>query len=216
MSQEEYSENSKSTELELSQLELDSRIDEIREIGGVHIPSVLTIEQSAKLIFELESAQFTAIDQKYEVVREKSSIFEISLPSEQYPVIDWLSRQLVNQVGHQAPELGAWVPNEATVMRYESKDSGISPHRDMGYNYGLIAVFTLEGSATLSVLLDESDIKGDRDTFHPLRRFRAGPGSLTLLRGDNFPGTDEQPALHAITAPEEGTRTSVSFRMLSE
>lgn len=217
MSTESFFENADPTELDLTQFRLDEHVHDIRELGGAYIPEALSDRQLSYLLSDLDLARFTEIDEVYETgVREKSSICKVPLPSENYPAIDWLGRQLASLAQHQSSELNTWVPNEATVMRYRGKDVGISPHRDMGYNYGLVAVYTLEGSATFSILRDESAIKKDRNTFGAIREFEAGPGSLIILRGDGFPGTNEPSALHSITAPLEGARTSVSYRMLSE
>jgi hypothetical protein len=92
--------------------------------------------------------------------------------------------------------------NEVTWTRYPKGRGAISPHRDPGDYHGLIAIFTLEGSAPFRVLDDESDSWSSWQTM---------PGDLVLLRS-GWPAPGDRCPTHAAEPPPDGERMIMTLR----
>lgn len=129
-------------------------------------------------------------------------------PSE-HPLVAQLADSLsdvIRRVG--PPGLRDWVPNEAFAMRYTPGGDGISAHHDSSYYEGLIASYTLTGSAEFAVLRS-------RTSSEVVQSWTVVPGELVLLRAPGFserPDCDERP-LHRVSAPlSDEPRLSLTFR----
>ena len=112
---------------------------------------------------------------------------------------------MVHQQGSEIEGLCRWCPNHAWVQRYRPGSRGITVHKDLKRHGLLVAVFTLEGSAAFTVCKNRA---GDARMS-----WAAGPGSLVLLRGPGFDGTEDDRSLHAVGGPGSGQRVSLTFRM---
>jgi hypothetical protein len=93
--------------------------------------------------------------------------------------------------------------NELLYQRYSS-EGYISPHRDHVRYVGLIALVTLEGSATFSVLQD-------RDLESTLAKWEVSPGDIIFLRGADSDGVGRCP-FHCVGGTIGGSRTMISMR----
>ena len=102
--------------------------------------------------------------------------------------------------------LEAYAPNQAVCLRYRDARDGIGPHQD-GKGYGLlVAVFTLRGSATFSVLTGRS---GRRAVIS--RTVKAG--DLVLLRGPGLAGEADGRPWHSVGgAHGRGDRIALVLR----
>jgi len=101
---------------------------------------------------------------------------------------------------HTQPVLPAF--NEATWCRYPAGTGHITAHRDPSAYGGVVAVFTLAGSATVRAW--NSDGR--------MTEWQTGPGQLVVLRGVGWPAADSQCPLHEVDPPVEGERRIMTLR----
>lgn len=111
--------------------------------------------------------------------------------------------KLIQSFGGQLPGLAEWTPTELSFHRYDHQDVGLSHHRDQSVFIGVVAIASIEGLCSFSIMKD-----GEETCFD------ARPGDLFLLRA---PGCtlDEQGEVrpeHAVIDLQTPTRTSMMLR----
>lgn len=106
----------------------------------------------------------------------------------------------------RAEPLREWQPSEVAVQRYATSTAGIGRHRDYLADYGLIAVFTIEGSGQIHVY-------PDRREGEATHRLETGPGSMMLLAGTGLLEDDSSRPTHSVEPAICIPRTSMAFRM---
>jgi hypothetical protein len=117
------------------------------------------------------------------------------------PAVHSLHRAVVAAI---APHVPAWEPDEVTVQRYAPGSTGISAHLDGRRHRHLVAILTLEGTATLRHCTDRDGTTA--------QAWDADAGSLVLLRGPGLGGIEDGRPLHAVDGPRERRRTSFTLR----
>jgi hypothetical protein len=173
--------------------------------GFAYLPSALNVGECDQLGSRLANWPLTEAPAQVGSVRQRARMAIIRADR-------WSSIHALASLAAQLRcALGAsgWTPNEATIMSYGSRDSGISPHRDHRRFGLLVAVLSIVGHGRLTIL-------GDRTGGRVLADLDCRPGDLVLLRGvgltDPVDGSDPRP-FHAVSAPKQGTRISLTFRM---
>ena len=98
--------------------------------------------------------------------------------------------------------LRAWVPDEASVHRYDNAEIGLSFHKDNARFVGLIAILSLDGVCDLAVQRPQGIV------CHT-----ANPGDLVLLRAPGLiHSTEDLRPEHAVVNLRTPTRTSLMVR----
>jgi hypothetical protein len=140
-------------------------------------------------------------------VRMEIDGFDVDAPFEGFPVTAELAAvfgALVRERGRGVRGLATWRPNEAGIGVYRPGSVGITAHLDGRWYRRLVAVFTVVGSAPFEVR--------DGREGATVERWRAGPGSLTLLRGPGLGGARDGRPFHAVHGPSRGVRCSLALR----
>jgi hypothetical protein len=96
--------------------------------------------------------------------------------------------------------------NEVTWTRYPPQRGRITKHRDFAEYGGVIAVFTLQGSANFRVFNSETDAV----------EWRASPGQVVLLRGAGWPTDSHRCPPHEVDPPTSGERIIMTLRSNSQ
>jgi hypothetical protein len=111
----------------------------------------------------------------------------------------------VHAHGRSIAGLAAWRPNDIAAMRYHAGSFGITPHRDNKRYRHLIAIFTIEGSASFTLCADRDGTVIDQ--------WQTVPTSLVLLRAPGPAGAEDSRPFHTVGGPTGHTRVSLTFRM---
>lgn len=180
------------------------------EDGAAHEPGVLPAALREALLAEVDAETYAALPavQGPHRVRQDGEYRVLAgddLPAR--PAVRALREAVVAAVRARAPTipgLDAWWPDEATVQRYAPGSAGITTHLDGRRHPYLVAILTLEGSATLRQCSDRAGT-----TLHA---WDADAGSLVLLRGPGLAGVEDGRPLHAVEGPRDGRRTSLTLR----
>lgn len=122
--------------------------------------------------------------------------------------------RLVNRLGADvrrcAPVgsgLDGYAPTSGVCLRYRGEEDGIGPHRDGKGYVLLVAVFSLWGTASFSIV-------SDRTARRIVARRVAQPGDVCLLRGTGLAGVEDGRPWHSVAAPGgNGLRVSLVVRM---
>ena len=88
-------------------------------------------------------------------------------------------------------------------MRYHAGSLGITPHRDNRRYRHLIAILTVQGSASFTLCADRDGTILDQ--WHTV------PNSLVLLRAPGLAGAADSRPFHTVGGPTNDTRISLTF-----
>jgi hypothetical protein len=183
-------------------------LDIVKERGAAFIEAALDREVAEKVALECSKGTFERLAEQEGTARQGGEYFTLAGSMNGFPLVERLCQELtttVHQQGSHIAGLESWHPNEAWIQRYRGAGAGITVHKDLKRYRLLIAVFTVQGTATFTVCRNRA---GDAEAV-----WEAGPGSLVLLRGPELGGVDDGRPLHAVRGPSHGERISVSFRM---
>jgi hypothetical protein len=183
-------------------------LHDVREQGAAFVDAALRPGVMPDIAREVSSGNFEPLAEYEGTARQDGEFFVVIGDMNRYLLTARLRRELiavVHQQGSEIEGLRRWNPNEAWVQRYRQASRGITVHKDLKRHGMLVAVFTLEGTATFTVCKNRA---GDARMS-----WAAGPGSLVLLRGPGFDGTEDDRPLHAVDGPGDGQRLSLTFRM---
>jgi hypothetical protein len=195
----------------LAGLDLHQPLTHAAEVGASFVADVLTDTARTRLHAEIGAGSFQPLPTQIGPygVRQEAELLQIGVEDfASYPAVARLRLDLVGLVhahGHGIPGLAAWQPNDIAAMRYHTGSLGITPHRDHKRYRHLIAIFTIEGSATFTHCADREGTVVDR--------WQTIPGSLVLLRAPGPAGAGETRPFHTISGPTNGPRVSLTFRM---
>ena len=184
---------------------LPAALEGTARLGFAHVRSVMDPQACERVRRSLVRWPLTETPTRVGQVRQRARMAVITADRwGSIRVLDSLAAQLRMALG-----ASDWQPNEATIMSYAGRSSGIGPHRDHQRFGLLVAVLSLVGHGRLKIL-------GAREGVNVLADLDCRPGDLVLLRGggltDPIDGSDPRP-FHAVSAPERGTRVSLTFRM---
>src|SRR5262245_135978 len=191
-------------------LDLRNALDGTMAIGGGFVHEALQGSFRQRILSEIEGAPFETLPERAgrKGVRQQASCFVVRDDMGAYPLVRELRDELVSRLREQAdplPGLRAWSPNHASVQRYAPESIGVSPHLDGRHFRYLVAVFTLEGAASFALCTDR--------TGTVLHQWETLPGSLVLMRAPGLAGCDDGRPLHTVRGPQQGRRTSLTYRM---
>ncbi len=188
-------------------IELRHALQLVQRTGAAFIEDALPAKFCSWIAEEVAAAAFERLPEHAGQIRQEGELFVLTTGFDAYPAIKDLRDELTHAVrvhGADVAGLDHWVPDEVSVQRYHRGTIGITPHRDLKRHRNLVAVFTVEGSATFTLCKNRAG--------EPLAEWSAGTGSLVLLRGPGLGGIDDGRPLHAVTGPTAGQRISVGFR----
>jgi hypothetical protein len=173
--------------------------------GGVaHEPGVIPEALRRDVLAELDAERYVALPAVEGPHRVRQQGEHLVLTGDEItarPAVHVLHRAVVAATARHVPE---WQPDEVTVQRYAPGSSGISTHLDGRRHRYLVAILTLEGSATLRHCTDREGTTA--------QAWDADAGSLVLLRGPGLAGVEDGRPLHAVDGPRDGRRTSFTLR----
>ena len=195
----------------VADLDLQQPLQRLAEAGATFVPQALTEPFRDLLMHEVNAGPFDRLPEqvgRYGVRQQAEHRVIRGGDIGGYPSVDQLRREFVARVWGHADEiqgLGQWYPNETSIQRYQAGSLGISPHLDnKRYRY-LVAIFTLEGAAPLTLCTDrQGAVQHEWETI---------PGSLVLLRGPGLGGAEDGRPLHTVGGPTQGPRISLTFRL---
>ena len=121
------------------------------------------------------------------------------------PAVRQVGSAIILGLSKAAQRLGLPDPsdfNEATWTRYPQQDGRITKHRDFPEYGGVIAVFTLRGSAIFRVFESDAEVV----------EWPTIPGHVVVLRGAGWPSGAHRCPPHAVDAPPEGERVIMTLR----
>lgn len=189
-------------------VDLGSALAGVADRGAVFVNNALAEPFRQRLAAETAAMPLEAMPSKEGVAQQGGEMFAIHGDTSPYPFIEHLRVALMARTAALADNitgLGAWRPNHVSVQRYRAGTLGITPHLDQKRHRYLVAVFTADGRAPFTWCKDRAGT--------PEATWRAGPGSLVLLRGPGLAGVEDGRPLHMVTGPPVGQRVSVTFRM---
>lgn len=187
-------------------VDLAEPLAQVRRAGAAFVPAALTEGRCRQLRREVSGVAFETAHGSYgpHRVRQESDVY-VTSDFGDHPMLGWLRDEFEARVHAAAPEMSRWLPDEVSIQRYRPGAVGITPHLDhKRYRY-LVASFTVDGEAAFTLCRSR---EGDA-----IATWRAGPGSLVLLRGPGLDGLDDGRPLHAVGTPAHGTRISLGLRM---
>lgn len=185
-------------------------LDTVVGSGAAFAPSVLAERFRTVLVAEVTELPFTDVEPVVGGrVRQEAGAYVVEDHElGGYPALGGLREHLVRVIHRYAarvPGLTQWSPNEVCVQRYEPGAVGVSPHLDHKRYAGLVVIVTIAGTADFTLCRDREG--------GPIQTWKAGPGSLVLLRGPGLVGVQDGRPLHMVAGPREGHRVSVGIRM---
>lgn len=184
---------------------LEAPLQAVAADGYAYVADVLPAPWIDRLAGEAERESMRPVPEEVGPVRQRALQQTVAIDSAAHPVVAGLADALVAAVRTLAG-LGEFRPNEASFLRYEGPETGISPHRDHARHRLLVAVFTLRGVARFAVVADRAgrQVIAEQDT---------GPGDLWLLRAPGLDGVEDGRPLHTVGPPRRGPRLSLALRM---
>ena len=157
----------------------------VRE-GVAHEPGVIPEALRRDVLAELDAEQYVAlpsVEGPHRVRQQGEHLVLLGDEITARPAVHALHRAVVAATAPHVPE---WHPDEVTVQRYAPGSSGISTHLDGRRHRYLVAILTLEGSATLRHCTDREGTTA--------QAWEADAGSLVLLRGPGLAGISRRAA----------------------
>ena len=175
------------------------------EVGYVRIGDALAESRRRTLLEEAASLSFEPLEPVIGRVRQSGDLARVRPHEPSLPRLDELTTALEQAIRRSGvPGSERFLANEAMFQRYEVSHVGVSAHRDQGFYRGVVAVFTLEGSAPFAIL--------DKVSEDPIDEWATEPGDLYLLAGGGLGDADRRP-LHRVEGPVAGRRVSLTLRM---
>lgn len=196
------------SEIFLSQADFELALSDVGRKGWYFEQQALSQASCRALLQEVQALKWQYFRDEGEVYQE----FQVTTLRDHivYPPavseLDSLLGGLVRQYCGRLVELKSWQPTEVAVQRYSTPTAGIGRHRDYSADYGLIVVFTLQGSGKILIYPD----RHDGEASHQLETV---PGSMMLLAGTGLLGDDAKRPTHSVEPAICRPRTSMAFRM---
>jgi hypothetical protein len=190
-------------------IELASALRRTADLGHAHLDGALEPAARRALWREIQAGPLRSMRGTFgrAGVRMEIDGFDVPAPFEGFPAMAELAAVFGDAVrtrGRGVRGLATWRPNEAGAGVYRPGSVGITAHLDGRWYRRLVAVFTLVGSAPFEVR--------DGREGALVERWRAGPGSLTLLRGPGLGGARDGRPFHTVRGPSRGVRCSLALR----
>lgn len=189
----------------LRDLDWSTLLLEVTEHGAAFVAPAVRRPCCDQLAAALAAGPFEPVEPVIGQVRQEAESFVVPAGQleRRYPVLGNLCQELVRQIHTHG--MAEWTPNEVAVQRYQPGSIGITPHRDQRRYAQLVAVITVAGSAPFTLCRNRA---GD-----PIRTWRAGEGSLVLLRGPGLAGEQDGRPMHLVGGPTGTPRISIGIRM---
>jgi alkylated DNA repair dioxygenase AlkB len=196
---------SSSSKFITSERNLKIALEITKNKGFAYLPQILDQSAISALLAELENLPLSQATPVIGKVRQDAQI--VSLSTSHWPETTGL-KELAAEL-ETSLSASSWVPNEATIMRYQHQQAGITAHRDHLKYKKLIVILSLSGESELSIVKD-------RESEELIADYTCLAGDIVLLRGaDLIPeidGEDPRP-LHAVRNRTAAERVSLTFRM---
>ena len=187
-------------------LKLQAAFEEVRSRGFALVAGAVDEGVLAELQLEAERCPLERWPEVIGKVRQRMDGCFLRPPFGGYPGIAGIAGALVGEARASSTRgLRTWRPNEISVQRYEPGSIAIESHRDNIRYRRLVAILTTAGRARFRVL--------ETREGSVLAEWTPEPGDLVLLRGPGLGGLRDGRPFHALDAPQEGERWSISFRM---
>jgi hypothetical protein len=193
----------------LPELEITAPLQRCAARGFARIERAIPQAILTALRDEVDAGPFRSFGTSFGSVRQEIDGYDVELPSDRFPLVDALSRELgrlVRRDGRGIRGLATWRPNEVGITHYVEGSIGITPHLDGKWYRRLVVVATIYGRAPFAVC-------GSRDPRDAVERWIAGPGDLLLMRGPGLAGVRDGRPFHLVGTPERGERLSLGIRM---
>ena len=177
--------------------------------GFARIEEAILPSARAALRDEVDTGPFRSFGTSFGSVRQEIDGYDVELPSERFPLLDALSRdlgRLVRRDGRGIRGLATWRPNEVGITHYVEGSIGITPHLDGKWYRRLVVVATIYGWAPFAIC-------GSRDADDVVERWVAEPGDLLFMRGPGLGGVRDGRPFHLVGTPSGGERLSLGIRM---
>ena len=190
-------------------LDLKTALRRCADEGFARLADAIPPPALAAIRTEVDAGPFRSFGTSFGSVRQEIDGYDVSLPSERFPLLDRLSRgigRLVRRDGHRIRGLLTWRPNEVGITHYVEGSIGITPHLDGKWYRRLVVVATIYGRAPFAIC-------ASRDPDDVVERWTSAPGDLVLMRGPGLGGTRDGRPFHLVGTPEEGERLSLGIRM---
>lgn len=182
--------------------------------GAVQLKQVIGDRQLAELL-AARNTPWQPLPEYEGVVRQIGSATSSKLV-DVAPVVAQVASDITNEVARRS-EIGMPEPplfNEVSWSRYPSGRGHITAHRDPDAFVGLIAIFTLAGSATFRVW--EGGVLGHPDEVVSGGRlpsdWTAEAGDVVVIRGNRWPTPTDRCPVHEALAPDTGERVIMTLR----
>lgn len=191
-------------------LDLTEPLRTANDAGVALVENALDVAFCEQLAEEVSSGPFEAMPTEAGRARQEGYIFRLRGHLENYPAVEQLGRDLVQQIhaqGGAVVGVSNWKPNEVDVQRYPVGALGITPHLDFKRYRILIAIITAAGSARFTLCKDRAG--------NPVNQWEVAAGDLMLLRAPGLGNHADGRPLHAVVGPRTGHRISVTWRMNS-
>jgi len=194
----------------LASLDLHEPLKRMVDVGASFVSVALASSAREILRAEITAGSFEPLSDQIGPygVRQEAELLQID-PGDitAYPTVCQLRidlSYLIHAQGKGIAGLAEWRPNDIAAMRYHAGSLGITPHRDNRRYRHLIAIFTIEGSASFTLCADREGAVVDQ--------WQSAPSSLVLLRASGLADADNRP-FHKVGGPTGDTRVSLTFRM---
>lgn len=196
------------TEIFRSHVDFGEVIDEVVRVGWSFTQQAVSRQVCQDLQQCLSGLNLVTFLDEGEVYQE----FEVATLRDHatYPrliqEVNELLGALVRQNCRRHNQLRSWQPSEAAIQRYATSTAGIGRHRDYMADFGLIIVFTVEGSGQIMIYPD----RHGGEATHCLE---AVTGSMMVLAGTGILSDDALRPTHSVEPVICAPRTSMAFRM---
>ena len=190
-------------------LELRVALRVCARVGHARVPAAVAATFLRTLRRELDAGPFRPFGESFGPVRQQIDGFDVPLPSDDFPLLTELCRELRDRVrlhGRGLRGLATWTPNEVGIAHYVPGSIGITPHMDGKWYRRLVVVATVSGRAPFAIC-------GSRDPHDVVERWVAVTGDLVLMRGPGLAGTRDGRPFHLVEGPRRGERLSLGIRM---
>lgn len=177
--------------------------------GAAHVASALHENFRRSLADELRCGPFRTAEETVGMVRQKFERFAFLDRAEKFPNLERLritTETLVRGTGACIPALDTWRIRDIVAQRYH-KDGFLGAHRDLKRHTGVIAIYTITGTAVFELL-------GATRDAPPVKTFRLRAGDLVFLRGTGLTdmNSDERPFHRVGGSLSDEPRICLSFR----